>query len=115
MAVDIGAVESLPSLVLLGSPAEKAIHLSWTVNGSLPTTSTWRIGYTGPTGDQPSPISQIVSPTRAYSLTGLTNYSWYTVALNSMLIGTPVMTATLAVMPTGIHVYLPALSWGNSS
>lgn len=115
LAVDIGAVEFLPSLVLLGSPADKTIHLSWTVNGALPTTSTWRIGYTGPTGDQPSPVTQIVSSTRAYSLTGLTNYTWYTVTLNSMLISTPVLTDTFGVMPTGIHVFLPALSKDNVS
>jgi len=81
--------------------------LSWTVNTTLPVTSTWRLAYDGPTGDQPSPISDIISPTRAYTLTGLTNYTWYTVTLNGMLGSTPFLTDTVRVMPTDIFVYLP--------
>ena len=52
-------------LVLHGAPADEIIYLSWTVNTTLPVTSTWRLAYDGPTGDQPSPITGIVSPTRA--------------------------------------------------
>ena len=94
-------------LVLHGAPADETIYLSWTVNTTLPVTSTWRLAYDGPTGDQPSPISNIISPTRAYTLTGLTNYHWYTVTLNAMLNSTPFLTDTVTVMPTDIFVYLP--------
>ena len=49
----------------------------------------------------------IISPTRACSLTGLTNYTWYTVTLNAMLGSTPFLTDTVKIMPSDIFVYLP--------
>ena len=76
---------------------------------SLPITSTWQIDYQGPTGDQTPPITGIVSATRTYTLTGLTNYSWYTVTLNAMLGGTPILTDTVQVMPTDIILFLPIM------
>ncbi len=106
-APDIGAFEFQPSLQLRGAPANRAIFLRWTVNTTLPVTSTWRISYSGPPGDQLSPITGIISPTRAYTLTGLTNYTWYTVTLNAMVGSTPFLTDTVRVMPTDIFVYLP--------
>ena len=100
-------------LVLHGAPADETIYLSWTVNTTLPVTSTWQITYDPPDGDQPSPISNIISPTRAYTLTGLTNYHWYTVTLNAMLNSTPFLTDTVTVMPTDIFVYLPLVLKGS--
>ena len=100
------------SLVLRGTPADQSIHLTWTVNTTLPVTSTWQIAYDGPTGDQPSPISGIINPTRAYTLTGLTNYTWYTVTLNAMSGSTPFLTDTVRVMPSDIFVYLPLVLKG---
>jgi len=100
------------SLALNGAPADEAIHLSWTVNITLPVTSTWQITYDGPAGDQPSPISGIINPTRTYTLTGLTNYTWYTVTLNAMLDSTPWLSDTVRVMPTDIFVYLPLVMRG---
>ncbi len=94
-------------LVLHGAPADQAIHLTWTVNTTLPVTSTWQITYDPPDGDQPSPISGIISPTRAYTLTGLTNYTWYTVTLNAMSGSVSFLADTVTVMPTDIYVYLP--------
>jgi hypothetical protein len=99
-------------LVLNGAPADQAIHLTWTVNTTLPVTSTWQIAYDGPPGDQPSPITSILSPTRAYTLTGLTNYTLYTVTLNGMLDSTPFLTDTVRVMPTDIFVHLPLVLRG---
>ena len=96
-----------PALVLNGAPAGQAIHLTWTVNATLPVTSTWQLAYDGPSGDQSSPITGIISPTRAYTLTGLTNYTWYIVTLNGMLDSTAFLTDTVTVMPTDIFVYLP--------
>ena len=109
----IGPRAEPPELALTGAPADQSIHLTWTVTGDLPVTSTWRIAYDGPTGDQPSPITGIISPTRAYTLTGLTNYTLYTVTLNAMLDSTPFLTDTVTVMPTDISVYLPLVLRDN--
>jgi len=101
------AEPEIPELALHGAPADQAIHLTWTVNTTLPVTSTWRITYDPPDGDQPSPITGITNTTRAHTLTGLTNYTWYTVTLNGMLDSTPFLTDTVTIMPTDIFVYLP--------
>jgi hypothetical protein len=71
---DMGAYEFLPALDLHAQAADRTIRLTWSVDATLPATSTWRIDYTGPVGHQPSPITGIISPTRTYTLTGLTNY-----------------------------------------
>ena len=107
-----GMPDSQP-LVLHGDPANQSIHLNWTVSATLPVTSTWQLAYNGPTGDQLSPITSILSPTRAYTLTGLTNYAWYTVTLNAMLDSTPFLIGTVHVMPTDIFIYLPLVLRGN--
>jgi hypothetical protein len=106
---DLGAFEFKPSLTLHGAPAHQTIHLSWQVDVSLPVTSTWRIAYSGPSGDQPSPITGLPAAARAYSLTGLTNYSLYDITLNAMLDGTPILTDTLTAMPSELQTYLPIL------
>ncbi len=106
-APDLGAYEFIPEVTLHGRPGNRTIYLDWEVNATLPPTSTWTISYDGPTGDQPSPITGILSPTRAYTLTGLTNYTWYTVTLNAMVGSTPFLTDTVRVMPTDRFVYLP--------
>ena len=46
---------------------------------------------------------------RAYTLTGLTNYQWYTVTLNAMVDSTPILTDTVRVMPTNFLVRLPLM------
>jgi hypothetical protein len=99
-------------LVLHGTPADQAIRLSWTVNITLPVTSTWQIDYHSQSGTLYTPITNIISTTRAYTLTGLTNYVWYTVTLNAMLDSTPFLTDTVRVMPTDIFVYLPIVLKG---
>jgi parallel beta-helix repeat protein len=104
---DIGAYEFVPSLELHGTPSDGTIHLTWEVNATLPSATDWRIAYEGGPGNPPSPISDIISPTRAYTLTGLSNYVWYTVTLNAMLDSTPFLTDTVRVMPTDIFVHLP--------
>ena len=103
----IGAFEFLPQLALHGAPRSQAIDLNWTVSAVLPPTSTWRIAYYSQT--VPITISHIISPTRAYSLTGLTNYAWYTITLNTMLNATPFLTDTIRLMPTDRLVYLPLI------
>jgi hypothetical protein len=96
-----------PELLLHGEPAAGAIHLTWEVEGALPVTTTWQITYDGPAGDQSSPITGIVNPTRAYSLTGLTGFTGYTVTLNAVLDSTAFLTDTVHVIPPGWPVYLP--------
>jgi hypothetical protein len=90
-------------------PGSQTIYLTWSVNVTLPVNSTWRISYEGPPGSEPSPITGIISDTRAYTLTGLTNYAWYTVTLSAMLdsMPMPILTDTMTVMPTDLLVYLP--------
>jgi hypothetical protein len=104
---DIGPYEFTPALILSGTPGDQAVHLTWSVNVTLPVTGTWQIDYQGQTGTAYLPITGIISPTRAYTLTGLTNYTWYTVTLNAMLDSTPFLTDTVRVMPTDRLVYLP--------
>ncbi len=104
---DIGAVEFVPQLILSGSPNDQTIYLSWAVNSNLPVTSTWQIDYTGLAGSQTPPINNISNNTRQFALTGLTNYTWYTVTLNAIVDGAPILTDTITVMPTDRLVYLP--------
>jgi hypothetical protein len=106
---DIGAVEVVPWLALNGSVDDQTLRLNWQVNVTLPVTSTWRIAYDGPTGDEASPITGIIGPTPVYTLTGLTNYTWYTVTLNAMLGSTPWLTDSLQAKPTDIFEYLPVI------
>ena len=103
-APDLGAYEFEPQLELLGAPDDQAIYLSWTVNVTLPTTTTWTIAYDGPAGVPPSPIMDLAEPTRAYTLTSLTNYTWYTVTLTT---DPPLLTDTVTVMPTDRLLYFP--------
>jgi hypothetical protein len=99
-------------LGLSGYPGSQTIYLAWQVGASLPVTSTWTIRYDGPPGDQPSPISGLPEATRAYTLTGLTNYTSYKISLNAMLGSTPILTGTLTLMPSDISVLLPVVIKG---
>jgi chitodextrinase len=94
-------------LELRSAPGDRTIHLSWTVNTTLPVTSTWQIDYHSQTGTLYTPITGVISPTCAYTLTGLANYVWYTVTLSAMLDSTAFLSDTVRAMPTDIFVYLP--------
>ena len=107
MAPDIGAYEAAPDLELRGSSKDQAIALTWSVTAALPITATWQIDYDGPSGNQTPPITGIPADTRAYTLTGLTNYLWYTVTLTT---DPPLLTATVTVMPTDHLMYLPLVA-----
>jgi hypothetical protein len=106
-APDLGAYEFEPGLELHGAQGDQAIYLSWTINVSLPVTTTWTITYDGPAGVPPSPISGLAKPTRAYTLTGLTNYQWYTVTLTT---DPTMLTGTVRVMPTDHLIHLPLVT-----
>jgi hypothetical protein len=103
----VGPLGTGSQVDLNGRPSDQSIHLNWAVTGTLPVTSTWRIDYYSQTVTSPLSITGILSPTRAYTLTGLTNYTLYTVTLNGMLDSTPFLTDTVKVMPTDTFVYLP--------
>lgn len=107
-------LEGLPctqttELIFHGMPADQTIYLTWETAASLPVTATWEIRYDGPPGDQPSPIGGLPEPTRAFTLTGLTNYSLYTITLNAIQESTPILTDTISVMPTDRIVLLPLI------
>jgi hypothetical protein len=104
---DLGAVEFIPEVTLHGIAGDRALYLNWTVSVKLPDNYAWRISYYSQT--VPITINNIVSPTRAYALTGLTNYAWYTVTLNAMSGTTPFLTDTIKLMPTDRLVYLPVI------
>lgn len=104
--IEAGAYEFVPDLRLNGAPGNQTITLNWTVNAILPATATWRISYESP-GSTFLPITGIVSPTRAYSLPGLTNYIWYTVTLDAMVNDAAILSDSVRVMPTDRFVYLP--------
>lgn len=106
---DIGAFEWKPALVARGMPADRALHLSWSADSPLPVGLTWRIVYAGPAGDQASPITGLNADTRTFSLTGLSNHTPYTVTVNGLVAGTPVMTDTVTAMPAARVIALPSI------
>lgn len=84
------------------------LDLLWHIYTSLPVGTTWHIEYVGPTGDQPSPITGLARDTRTYSLSGLTNYTPYTITVSArvterVLLSSNPVTAT----PTDRMIYLP--------
>jgi hypothetical protein len=108
-APDIGAYEFIPSLQLVGIPTDQAIHLNWTVSTMLPVPTTWKIDYYSQF-NHPAPITGVISPTRAYTLTGLANYTPYSVTLSAMQDNTPFLTDTIIVTPTDLFIYLPVVA-----
>lgn len=106
-APDIGAFELFPELELHGRPADQAIQLNWTVNTSLPMTTTWQIDYYTQTITAPFSATNSLSTTRSYTLNGLENYQWYTVTLHAMLDNSSWLSDTIRAMPTDIFVHLP--------
>jgi hypothetical protein len=105
----MGAYELSPALALHGVGRDGYIQLNWSVSASLPGGSDWKISYVGPPGNPVSPILHIAAATRSYTITGLTNQTWYTVTLNAMLADTPILTDIVQLMPTSEILYLPAI------
>jgi hypothetical protein len=105
---DIGAYEFVPDLDLYGTPGDGSIYLDWQVNIEPPPTSTWQISYYTDTAASMVVVTDSLTHTaRAHTLTGLTNYQWYTVTLNAMVDSSPILTDTVRVMPTDRFVCLP--------
>jgi hypothetical protein len=105
-APDLGGYEFEPQVKLHGTSSDQTIYLSWTANITPPLTTTWTINYIGLPGDQPSPITGIPADTRLFTLTGLTNYTWYTITLAT---DPPWLSDTVTTMPTDHFIYLPAI------
>jgi hypothetical protein len=105
-APDLGAYEFEPQVKLHGTSGNQTIQLSWIVNITLPTTTTWTIAYDGPTGSPPSPVTGIAEHKRTYTLTDLTNYTWYTITLTT---DPSWLFDTVITMPTDRSIYLPAI------
>ncbi|MBN2004523.1 MAG: fibronectin type III domain-containing protein [Anaerolineae bacterium] len=97
-----------PEVTLHGTPANRAIHLTWDVNGTLPATSTWTINYASP-GSAFLPITGLTNTLHAHTLTGLTNYVLYTVTLSAVADGSVLVSDTITAMPTDRFVYLPLI------
>lgn len=105
---DIGAYEFAAALVLYGQPANQAIHLTWDFNASPTFTGTWQIDYFTTTVTAPFTIPNLPSSIRSTVLTeNVQNHQWYTVTLNALLEGTPILSDTVRVMPTDRSLYLP--------
>jgi hypothetical protein len=109
LGYDIGAYEFAWALKLVGVPADAAAYLHWTIGATLPVTGSWTIAYDGIPGDQISPITGLASTLRSYTLTGLTNYTPYTVTLRALLNGSVVTTDTVKVYPSDIFLHLPLI------
>lgn len=98
---------NLEDLVLHGTPADEAIRLNWTVNVTLPVTSSWQIDYYTQTASIYT-ANNALSTTRSAGLTdNVVNYQWYTVTLHSMLGETAWLSDTVRVMPTEKFTFLP--------
>lgn len=104
---DIGAYEFAPALALRGTGGNRVIHLDWTVNASLPATSTWQIGYYTTTAASTVVVTDSLTHTaRAHTLTDLENGRWYTVTLSTVGV-TPPLSDTVPVQLMEHFVYLP--------
>jgi hypothetical protein len=103
---DLGAYEFEPQVKLHGISGDQTIYLNWTVDITLPTTTTWTITYDGQTGLPPSPITGLAEHTHTYTLTNLTNYTWYTITLAT---NPPWLSDTVTTMPTDHSIYIPAI------
>lgn len=109
---DIGAYEFLPDLALRGRGADEAIYLDWTVNITVPVTTTWRIDYYTQTGSVYT-ATEPLGTTRSAVLTDhVQNYQWYTVTLHAMDGTTSILSDTVQVMPSDIAIYLPLVVKG---
>jgi hypothetical protein len=112
---DIGADEYTPYVYLRATPRDRTVHLTWT-EFEDPGLASYVITYTYGTGGSdasqgPSPISNLPTTTRGYSLAGVANYAFYTVTVGARD-GSDAdlfVSNSVRVMPTDIFVYLPAI------
>jgi hypothetical protein len=112
-APDMGAYERQQLLRLSAWPGDERVYLAWRVAMNDPLLSSFAISYTDGS-DGGSTISGLPTTTLAFTLTGLTNYVWYTVVVEGWDVGEEaLMRSNPAVaMPTDHFVYLPVVMDG---
>ncbi len=110
---DIGAYEHQHPLTLSAWPGDAAAHLAWRLAGEEPALDSWAISATRRAeGSLLFPLAFITglpTATRAYTLTGLVNYAWYTLVVEARDVSGSALLRSNAVglMPTDLFVYLP--------
>lgn len=104
---DIGAYEFVPSLRLSGSPSNQGIYLSWELDSTLPNTATWQLSYQSAAENAPTVIDNLPESTRSYTITGLTNYTLYTITLSALDDTNPIYTDTVSLMTSDQQIYIP--------
>ena len=112
-AWDIGAYEAPPQIALYAAPGDSVAYLDWRVNLAPDPATTWWIDYYTTTLAAPFTATDPLSATRTYTLTGLSNYQFYTVTLSALVHGSVTMSDTVRVMPTDRFVYLPLAMRGE--
>jgi hypothetical protein len=107
---DMGAYEQQRRIELSARPGDARIYLVWQVTAVDPALNSYAISYTqGAHGG--GWIMGLPTPTLAFTLTHLTNYVWYTVAVEGWDGSDGVlMRSNLAVvMPTDRTIYVPVI------
>ena len=98
------------SINLSAVPRNQTIYLSWDIYTILPEGVTWQIEYTGPSGDQPSPIMNIPSTQRSFTLTGLVNGSLYTIIVKAMMGSTTLISSdSIKAIPMENAFFIPII------
>jgi hypothetical protein len=103
-APDLGAYERRWSLS--GSSGLTAIWLAWD-DPQEPSAASLAMTYTNGTTTQTA--AGIPTTTRAYTLTSLSSYTFYTITLTARSAGNSILAQTnsIVVLTTDLHVYLP--------
>jgi hypothetical protein len=105
-APDLGAFERTWSLA--GSSGATSIWLTWG-DPQEPGAASLAITYT--TGTTSLAVGGIPTTTRAYTLTGLSSYTLYTVTLTARNAGNAILAETnpIVLLTTNLHTYLPII------
>jgi hypothetical protein len=109
-APDMGAYERQQMLRLSAWPGDERIFLAWRVASSDASLKSFAISYTNGS-DGGRAVTGLATSTLAYTLTGLTNYTWYTVVAEGWDVDDGVLMRSnrAMVMPTDHYVYLPVV------
>jgi hypothetical protein len=114
-APDMGAYEVQALLALSARPGDGRIRLDWDLTVEDPALVSFAISYTaavqGSAVLTPVLITGLPTVTRAFTLSDLINYAWYTVVVEARDGEEQVLVRSnvVRVMPTDRYVYLPLL------
>jgi hypothetical protein len=106
---DVGAFEYQPPLILSGWTGNGTAAIAWQVHAALPGSATWQIETSPAVASLPTPISAIPNGARAYTLTGLANYTLYTITLTAIDGGQALYTASVQLFPSDHVLSLPLI------